>query len=310
MKISRFTFVGATLALALSASLSLRADDTAEMFATPNDAVTALTAAANAKDHDAMHTIFGPDIADIENPDRVQATNDLDKFAAALDSTNWLERESDTQYTLEVGPDAWPFPIPLEETNNQWFFDTAAGQQELLNRRIGRNELKTLDVVRAYVNAQRDYAGSDRTGDGVLQFAQRFISTPGKKDGLYWSPDLDGEISPLGPLVAYAQSQGYSVKSPTGTNSYQPYNGYYFKILTRQGKHAPGGAHNYVINGNMIGGFALVAWPAQYGNTGIMTFIVNQQGLVYQKDLREKTARIASSMKKYDPDNTWQLSPD
>jgi hypothetical protein len=319
MKVSKCTltivaakqiFLSFALALVLSAPLSLCADHTAEMFATPNDAVTALTGAVNAKDGDALHAIFGPAFAEIQNPDRVQATNDLARFAAALDSTNWLERESDTQYTLELGADAWPFPIPIAEKNGKWFFDTAAGKQELLNRRIGRNELKTLDVVRAYVNAQREYAASDRNGDGVLRFAQRFISTPGKMDGLYWPPDLDGEISPLGPLVAYAQSQGYSGKPPSGANGYQPYNGYYFKILTRQGKHAPGGAYDYIINGNMIGGFALVAWPAEYGNTGIMTFIVNQQGLVYQKDLGEKTAKEASSMKKYDPDETWQLSPD
>jgi hypothetical protein len=196
------------------------------------------------------------------------------------------------------------------EKDGKWFFDTAAGEEELLNRRIGKNELATLEVVRAYVDAQREYASADRDGNGVLQFAQHFLSSPGKKDGLYWPPDLDGEISPLGPLVANAESKGYRLKGRDSEGNYEPYNGYYFKILTRQGKNAPGGAYNYVINGNMIGGFALVAWPAEYGKSGIMTFIVNQQGFIYQKDLGEKTTKLASSMKRYDPDSSWQLSPD
>jgi Protein of unknown function (DUF2950) len=298
------------LALFLSAPLSIYADDQAEMFATPNAAVSALIAAVNATNRDELHAIFGPAITDVQNPDRVQATNDLAKFARALNTTNWLEHEPNGQCTLEIGADSWPFPIPLTEKDGKWFFDTAAGEQELLNRRIGKNELNTLDVVRAYVDAQREYASADRNGSGVLQFAQHFISSPGKQDGLYWPQDLDGEISPLGPLVAYAESKGYSVKRRDSYGDYEPYNGYYFKILTRQGKNAPGGPYNYVINGNMIAGFALVAWPAEYGKTGIMTFIVNQQGVIYQKDLGEKTAKVASSMKRYDPDSTWQLSPD
>jgi hypothetical protein len=317
MKTSKSTFNGTArvfwnfaLALVLSAPLSIYADDTAEMFATPNEAVSALIAAVNATNRDELHAIFGPAITNIQNPDRVQATNDLATFARALNTTNWLEHETNGQYILEVGVDAWPFPIPLVEKEGKWFFDTAAGEQELLNRRIGKNELSTLEVVRAYVDAQREYAGSDRNGDGVLQFAQHFLSSPGKKDGLYWPSDVDGEISPLGPLVAYAEGKGYNLKGQDSAGNYEPYNGYYFEILTKQGKHAPGGAYNYVINGNMIGGFALVAWPAEYGKTGIMTFIVNQQGLVYQKDLGEKTTKTASSMKRYDPDSTWQLSPD
>ncbi len=300
------------LTLVFSVTLSVRAEDTAEMFVTPDDAVKALVTAADAKDRDAMHTIFGPALADIENPDLVQATNDLITFDTALDTTNLLVHNSDSNCTLEVGQDLWPFPIPIVMQDGKWFFDTASGEQELLNRRIGRNELSTLAVVRAYVDAQREYASQDRDGDGVLQFSQHFISSAGKKDGLYWPQDLDGEVSPLGPLVANAEAEGYTIK-PRGngsTHERQPYNGYYFRILKAQGKHAPGGAYNYIINGNMIGGFGLVAWPADYGKTGIMTFIVNQQGRVYQKDLGEKTAKVASSIKKYDPDSTWQLSPD
>jgi len=300
-------------AFLFSMPLLLRAAGAAGMFSTPGDAVTALTTAVDAKNRNALRTIFGPALADIENPDLVQATNDLSAFAAALAQTNVLVHDSDSHCTLEVGPDLWPFPIPIVEQDGKWFFDTATGKQEILNRRIGRNELKTLAVVRAYVDAQREYAGEDRNSDGVLHFAQHFISSPGKKDGLYWSQELDDEISPLGPLVASAEAESYSVKPRTtdeGTKARQPYHGYYFKILKNQGKHAPGGAYNYLINGNMIGGFALVAWPAEYGRTGIMTFIVNQQGCVYQKDLGEKTAKLASSMKKYDPDSSWELSPD
>ena len=191
--------------------------------------------------------------------------------------------------------------------DGQWFFDTEAGKDEILNRRIGGNELATLQVVRAYVEAQREYAAKDRDGREVLKFAQKIISSPGAKDGLYWPPELDGEISPLGPLAADAAAEGYG-KTPG--NKRQPFHGYFFKILTRQGKHTPGGKYNYVINGNMIAGFALVAWPAEYGESGVMTFIVNQQGRVYQKDLGPQTAKTAEAMKAYDPDKTWAVSPD
>jgi hypothetical protein len=296
------------LALVFSVPLSIRADDGEEMFASPNDAVSALIIAVNTTNSDRLRAIFGPVIAAIQNPDRVQATNDLATFARALSQTNWLEQEPDGQYTLEVGTNSWPFPVPLVAQDGKWFFDTVAGNQELLDRRIGKNELNALQVVRTYVDAQREYASSDHMGDGVLQFAQHFISSPGKEDGLYWPPDQNGEESPVGPLVAYAQAQGGGVK-PDSSGNYEPYDGYYFKILTRQGKNAPGGAYNYVINDNMIGGFALVAWPAEYGKTGVMTFIVNQQGVVYQKDLGEKTAKLVSSLKQYDPDPSWQLSP-
>jgi hypothetical protein len=211
---------------------------------------------------------------------------------------------------LEVGDKHWPFPIPIVMKDGQWFFDTEAGKEELLNRRIGRNELATLQVMRACVEAQREYATQDRDGDEVLEFAQRFISTASNKDGLYWPPDLDGEISPLGPLVAHAQGLGYGHQPQDPQPSPEPFHGYFFKILTRQGKHAPGGKYNYIINGNMIGGFAFVAWPASYGESGIMTFIVNQQGRVYQKDLGPKTASTAASLKSYDPGNAWTISPD
>ena len=276
-------------------------------FASPEDAAQALATAAGASDREALRALFGLATDELVAADPVQATNDLQKFSEAYEVKHRLTAHSEAEMILEIGNDNWPFPIPLAKKGGRWFFDTEAGKQELLNRRIGRNELATLSSVRAYVDAQREYASRDRNGDEVLQYAQKFASTPGKKDGLYWPPELDGEISPLGPLVAQAKSEGYRKK---GTDEPVPYHGYYFKILTRQGRHAPGGRYNYIINRNMIAGFALVAWPAQYGESGIMTFIVNQQGRVYQKDFGPKTGKVAPAMKEYDPDPTWRLSPD
>jgi hypothetical protein len=299
-----------TLVLALAAPLAVNAADVGLTFATPEEAVSKLVAAASTDDSTAFHAIFGPSAPDLENADRVQATNEHKAFTSAYNQTNWIVHESDSRCVLVVGESSWPFPIPIVKQDGRWFFDTAAGKDELLNRRIGKNELSTLQSVRAYVEAQREYSSKDRDNDDVLEFAQKFASEPGKKDGLYWPPDLDGEISPLGPLVAEAQAQGYRKKPATEDAGPQPYQGYLFKVLTRQGKSAAGGKYDYIINGNMIGGFALVAWPAEYGESGIMTFIVNQQGRVYQKDLGPKTAKIAESMKEYNPDKTWTVSPD
>ncbi len=295
------------LALTFTMPLAINAADIGKTFATPEEAVSALVAAASTQDTNALRDIFGPATADIENPDRVQAANEVDAFTAALNQTNRIVRESESKCVLEVGEKFWPFPIPVVKQDGQWFFDTEAGKDEILNRRIGENELATLQVVRGYVEAQREYAAKDRDGKEVLKFAQKIISSPDMKDGLYWPPELDGEISPLGPLAADAAAEGYG-KTP-GTER-QPFHGYFFKILTRQGNHTPGGKYNYVINGNMIGGFALVAWPAEHGESGIMTFIVNQQGRVYQKDLGPDTAKIAEAMKVYDPDKTWAVSRD
>lgn len=298
------------LVLALSAPRVLSAADIGKTFATPEAAVAALVAAVSTDDTDAVRVIFGPAAADLANPDRVQATNEHRAFVSAFNQTNRIVRESDAQCVLEIGPDSWPFPVPLVKRDGQWFFDTEAGKEELLNRRIGKNEIAVLQSVRAYVQAQREYASKDRDGDEVLEYAQRFGSSAGKKDGLYWSPDLDGEISPLGPLVAEAQGQGYANKPRSEDAQPRPFRGYLFRLLTRQAKSAPGGKYDYVINGNMIGGFALVAWPAEYGQSGIMTFIVNQQGRVYQKDLGTKTAATVADIKAYDPDQTWKISHD
>jgi hypothetical protein len=240
----------------------------------------------------------------------VQATNEFRAFAAALDQTSRLNHISDSKCVLEVGSDFWPFPIPIVRQAGRWSFDSAAGKEELLNRRIGKNELAVLDSMREYVDAQREYASRDRDGDEVLEYAQKLSSSPGQTDGLYWPVELNGEISPFGPFVADAQNEGYGLGKKSDGDGPSPFHGYYFKILTRQGRHAPGGEYSYIINGNMIGGFAMVSWPASYGESGVMTFIVNQQGRVYQKDLGSKTARVAAAMKAYDPDPTWVRSPD
>ena len=301
---------GLLWALALSAPVSVSAAAIGRTFATPDEAVSALVSAIEAKDANALSLILGPAGSEIENPDRAQAAHDLNAFATALNKGTRIARESDAKCVLEVGTNSWPFPIPIMKRDGRWFFDTAAGKEEILNRRVGRNELQTLRTVRAYVEAQREYAAKDRDGDEVLEFAQKLVSSPALKDGLYWPPDLDGEISPLGPLAAQAQNEGYGEKPLADGTAPQPFHGYFFRVLPRQGKHAPGGNYNYVIHGNMIGGFALVAWPASYGETGIMTFIVNQQGRVYQRDLGPQTAKTVAKLKEYDPDKEWGVSPD
>jgi hypothetical protein len=291
--------------LALSAA---RADSTSigRVYATPQEAVADLRAVTGKSDRDGLRAILGPASEELENPDRVQGAQEFAKFSAVLAATNHLVHVNDTNVIVEMGPDLWPFPIPLVKERGGWHFDTEAGREELLNRRIGRNELEVLSVMRQYVDAQREYASQDRDGDKVLEYAQKLASSEGKTDGLYWPTELNGQISPLGPLVADARAEGYRKKS--ATDEPQPFHGYYFKILTSQGKHAPGGKYDYVINGNMIGGFAMVAWPADYGDSGIMTFVVNQEGRVYQKDLGADTAKAAKKITAYDPDSTWKES--
>jgi hypothetical protein len=296
--------------LAVLAAVQVNAAEAGKTFATPEEGVAALTRAVMTTNRAELHAIFGPAAEEIVNPDAVQAANEFAAFAAALGETNCLVRDSETRRVLELGAEQWPFPVPIVQKDRRWFFDTAAGVEELVNRRIGRNELETLRVVRTCVQAQREYASRDRDGDEVREYAQKMISTPGAKDGLFWSPDYDGEISPLGPLAADAAAEGYGKKGKSPGDEPQPFHGYFFKMLTRQGKSAPGGKYDYVINGNMIGGFALVAWPAEYGESGIMTFVVNQQGRVYQKDLGPDTAKTAKATEAYDPDKSWSVSPD
>ena len=275
-------------------------------------ALAALAAAVAATNSASLNTLFGDAYRELVNPDEVQGAEELAAFAAAFQEQHRLVRQSDSRQLLEVGLDGWPFPIPIVRSAGGWYFDTEAGLEELLNRRIGRNELAVLRVMRAGVQAQREYASRDRDNDGVLEYAQRIASTPGATDGLFWSPAVNGEISPLGPLVAYAQAEGYTRAPKSGLEepALRPFHGYFFRILSRQGRHAAGGKYSYIINGNMIGGFALIAWPAEYGATGVMTFMVSQQGRVYQRDLGPQTAKRAAAIKAYDPDPQWFLSPD
>ena len=314
MKINLFTWLrrilplasGLGLALlALALPVSASADDE-QTFASPQEAVNALVTASKTNDTNGLHSIFGAAGHDLISPDVVQATEEYKLFVQHLTEKTELVSNSDSNVTLEIGADGWPFPIPLVKQDGQWFFDTAAGAEEILNRRIGMDEIGAINVCHSYVDAQREYASQDRMGDGVLAYAQFLRSTPGTHDGLFWPTNQPGEeLSPLGPLIAQARVDGYHRTAKMLNDEQAPYHGYYFKILTRQGKHAPGDKYNYIINGRMIGGFALVAWPAEWGNTGVMTFIVNQQGNVYQKNLGIKTAKIAKAITTYDPDDTW-----
>jgi hypothetical protein len=278
-----------------------------ERFASSDDAVKALTAAADNKDTNAFNTIFGPAARNLISADPVQASNALAKFSRRISEKVTPVPASDSKVELNIGYDAWPFPIPLVKGDGQWFFDTDAGQEEILNRRVGRNELDTIRVCNAYVDAQRQYASLDRMGDGVMQYAQRLRSAPGGHDGLYWHAEPGEDASPLGPMIAAARGEGYRHESKILTEAQiTPYHGYYFKVLSRQGKHAPGGKYDYIINGHMVAGFALVAWPAEWGNSGVMTFIVNQEGKVYEANLGPKTVSIALKMTAYDPTSGWK----
>jgi len=291
-------------------ALPLRSPAAGEQsFSSADAAVSALVAAATNHDTNALHAIFGPEGHQLISPDVVQATEEFKRFVGRLTEKTQLITNSDASMTLEIGADAWPFPIPLVQQNGQWFFDTAAGRAEILNRRIGQDELGAIDVCRAYVEAQREYASQDRMGDGVMAYAQFLHSTPGTHDGLFWPAKPGEELSPLGPLVAAARVEGYHRTARMLSDQQAPYHGYYFKILTCQGKHAPGGKYGYIINGRMIAGFALVAWPAEWDNTGVMTFIVNQQGKVYQCNLGKKTVQIARAMTRFDPDGKWSPVP-
>jgi len=295
----------------LTLTLPVRAPAADEQtFATPQEAIKALVAAARNNDTNAIRLIFGPAGHELISPDVVQATEAFKMFVQHLAEKTQLVNNSESNATLEIGTDGWPFPIQLVKEGAQWHFDTAAGSKEILARRIGMDEMGALNVCNAYVVAQREYASQDRMGDGVLAYAQFLRSTPGTHDGLFWPTNQPGEeLSPLGPLIAQARVEGYHRTATMLNDEQVPYHGYYFKILTRQGKHALSGKYNYIINGRMIAGFALVAWPAEWGNTGVMTFIVNQTGIVSQKNLGPKTANTAKAMTVYNPDLTWTPAP-
>jgi hypothetical protein len=272
-------------------------------FATSEDAVNAFIKAVKEDNNKELLAIFGADANElIYSGDEVADRQRREAFIKAYDEQHKIEPEGD-KLVLVVGKNDWPFPIPLVKHAEQWVFDTAAGKEEILDRRIGENELYTIQVMLAIVDAQREYAMKDRDGDGLLEYAQKFMSDPGKKNGLYWETKEGEEPSPLGDLIAKAKREGYSkANSPEEP---QPYHGYFYRILTAQGPNASGGVLDYIVNGKMIGGFAVIAYPADYGNSGVMTFIVNYDDVVYQKDLGEDTEKEAQAMKLFDPDKTW-----
>jgi hypothetical protein len=275
-----------------------------KQFSSPEEAVKALITAIKSNDTKSLLAIFGPSgKALIFSGDDVADRAAGARFEKAYEEMNQLEKKDEKRVILHVGREDWPFPIPLVKQGNTWYFNTSEGKEEILNRRIGRNELDAIQVCLAIVDAQREYAAKDRMSDGVLQYAQKFLSEPGKKDGLYWPAGEGEEPSPLGSLAARASVEGYTGKKPGGQPV--PYHGYFYRILKAQGKHAQGGTRAYVVNGKMIGGFAVVAFPASYGNSGIMTFLVNQDGVVYEKNLGKNTAQIAKGMNSFDPDAAW-----
>jgi len=292
-------------ALCLIASVTMAqtalAQTDQQYFDNPDEAVQTMLAAVAADDIDTLLAIFGEQgrgvIVSGDEQDDQQARQN---FSAAAQQLTQLEELDENRRELIVGEDEWPFPIPLVKEEQGWRFDTAAGAEEILNRRIGRNELEAIAMLQALADAQSVYASVDRDDDQVREFAQRIISSSGQQDGLFWPEDVGDELSPIGP---YLQSAGDYAQ---GKQAGDPWHGYYFRILTQQGSNPPGGAYDYVINGNMIAGFGLLAFPAQHGDSGIMTFVISHQGVVYQKDLGEDTTKLAQSMKAYDPDESWE----
>ncbi|MBR0816679.1 DUF2950 domain-containing protein [Bradyrhizobium liaoningense] len=270
-----------------------------QAYKTPEDAAAALAAAVKSGPDDILK-VLGRAADDIVSSGDEIADKDIrQRFTSMYDVKHGIKAEGNKTATLMLGPDDFAFPIPLVNTKAGWEFDTAEGRIEVLRRRIGRNELDAIQTALAFVDAQNEYADKDR-GEGAGVYAQRIVSSPGKKDGLFWRDDKDP--SPLGALVAEASKEGYR----GGDVGPAPYHGYYFHILKGQGRDAPGGAVNYVVKGKMIGGFGLIAWPAEYGNSGIMTFLVNHDGVVYQKDLGKRTELIAQRTTLFDPDQTWK----
>jgi hypothetical protein len=271
-----------------------------QSFKTAEEAADALVSAAKTGDRKGVLAILGRDGAVIvSSGDAVADASARNEVIRAYDTKHQVVMEGTDSAVLIVGQDDWPFPIPLVRRNGSWQFDTAAGRNEILNRRIGRNELDAIQTCLAYVDAQQEYVERGVAGNGV--YAQRIVSRPGTKEGLYWPAQSRTDESPLGGLVAGAAAEGYRIGQQRA-----PYHGYYYKVLTRQGPNASGGELDYVVRGRMIGGFALVAYPAEYGNSGVMTFLVNHQGIVYEKDLGPNTARIVAGMTAFNPDGTWR----
>jgi len=295
--------LGALLLSAMAPAAVRAAEPAPQTFASPADAAAALAEAAGHGDAAELLKIFGAEGAKlISSGDPVADDNARQRLAAEYAVSHKIEYAGADKAVLSIGKDDFPLPIPLVKAGIAWHFDTAAGEQEVLDRRIGRNELNTIEVCHAYVEAQREYAAKNPLGKGSGEYAQTFRSTPGKHNGLYWESENAADESPLGPLVASARSEGYS---PNADGTPTPYHGYYFKILTRQGSNASGGAKDYVANSHMTGGFAMIAFPAKYDDSGVMTFMVDQTGVVFEKNLGPGTEAIARRIVTYDPDQSW-----
>jgi hypothetical protein len=287
-------------AAAIAQALLMPPAHARQAFSTPEDAAAALVAAVKTGSSRAMIKVLGRDAGEIiASGDDVADAETRASFLSAYETTHSIRSEENKKATLILGADDFPFPIPLVNDRNGWEFDAAAGRLEILYRRIGRNEADAIQTALAFVDAQNEYADKDR-GEGAGVYAQRITSSPGKKDGLFWRDDRDP--SPLGELAARASAGGYK----PGREGDAPYHGYYFRILKAQGPNAPGGALNYVVKNKMIGGFALIAYPAEYGNSGVMTFMVNHAGVVYEKDLGSRTPIVVSRTFLFDPDQTWK----
>jgi len=309
LKPPTFQHVSLMLAFLVMAALTQGCMSTSQhQFDSPDQAAQALVQSVRTNDTAQLKQILGPNAdAVISSGDEVADVQQRETFLKDYDQKHQLVASSQGALTLTVGNDDWPLPIPLikDEQKGTWFFDTSAGLDEILNRRIGQNELTTIQVCLAIVDAQREYAMDDPQGIGLPVYAQQFFSDPGKKNGLYWKTSEGEEPSPLGPLVASAVEQGYT-SAKTSTGQPQPFHGYYFRMLKSQGPNATGGAFDYLIGDKMIGGFGVVAYPAEYGNSGVMAFIVDEAGIVYQADLGSDTERIAQDMTAFDPDPQWQ----
>jgi len=287
------------LLLTVASPARAAAAGTQATFKTPEAAVEALFTAFKNNDDGALLDLFGRENGDrLLSKDKAGARESRLRLYQASQEALTLRKDTEDRVVVVIGKEAWPFPIPLVRSGDEWGYYTAEGIEEISNRRIGENELNAIRVCRGYLGAQRQYASKIRDDSGVRKFAQRLVSTAGAQNGLYWDPAVaNGEESPFGPQIAEFLK--------AGRKAGDPYYGYYFRVLTRQGSHVPGGRYNYVINGNMIAGFALVAFPAEYGNTGIMTFLVSHHGRIYQKDLGPRTVEIVKGLQEYNPDATW-----
>lgn len=298
---------GLLILLAVGSAGDLAAQGGAKAFETPQKAIAALIEAAKKKDADELVNVLGPATREwIISGDKVRDEEVRASFVAAYDAWHMLQIENDASATLYVGEDDFPFPLPMVKSAAGWLFDPEQGREEILARRIGENELNTIQVLLAIVDAQRDYASVDRNDDGLREYAARFGSSEGKHDGLYW-PSREGEAeSPLGPLVVVASAEGYTPGAMgAGNGETNAYHGYRFKLLTKQGADAPGGARDYLVDGKMVGGFAVLAWPVKYGASGIVTFAVNHDGIVYETDLGPQTGAAVRDMDTLNPGQGW-----